>query len=51
MAIQATATDNEGVVGVQFTVDGLPLGAEDMVAPYTMSWDTTAVVMGRTRSR
>ncbi len=36
----ATATDDIGVVGVQFTVDGVALGAEDKTAPYTASWNT-----------
>ncbi|MEO8064707.1 MAG: Ig-like domain-containing protein, partial [Pseudomonadota bacterium] len=35
------ATDNIGVVGVQFRLDGVNLGAEDTSAPYTRSWDST----------
>ncbi|MHB8522382.1 MAG: glycoside hydrolase family 9 protein [Limisphaerales bacterium] len=39
--IAATATDNVGVAGVQFTLDGANLGAEQTIAPYTLTWDTT----------
>src|SRR3989442_1483858 len=28
------------VQGVQFTLDGAPLGAEDTTAPYSVPWDT-----------
>ncbi len=34
------ASDNVGVAGVQFRLDGSNLGAEDTVAPYTVAWDT-----------
>ena len=44
--VNANATDNRGVAGVQFKVDGQNLGAEDTVAPYTVSWDTRAEVNG-----
>jgi len=40
--ITATASDNVGVSGVQFKLDGTNLGVEDTTAPYTLSWDTTA---------
>jgi alpha-mannosidase len=40
VAVTADASDNVGVAGVQFTVDGSNLGAEDTVAPYSVSWDT-----------
>jgi len=39
--VTATATDDVGVAGVQFLLDGQPLGAEDTTAPYGISWDTT----------
>ena len=32
--------DNVGVVGVQFLLDGVNLGAEDVAAPYSVSWNT-----------
>jgi hypothetical protein len=40
--VTASASDNVGVVGVQFRVDGAPLGAEDMAAPYAVSWNTAS---------
>ena len=36
--VAATATDNVGVVSVQFLLDGTPLGAADLVAPYWVWW-------------
>ena len=44
--VTATAGDNVGVVSVQFTVDGAPLGGEDTAAPYTLAWDTLAASNG-----
>src|SRR5262245_58632809 len=44
--VVATASDNGGVAGVQFFVDGAPFGAEVTVAPYTVVWDTTLVPPG-----
>jgi hypothetical protein len=44
--IAAEATDNVGVVGVQFLLDGAPLGPEDLTAPYSLHWDTTGVPNG-----
>ncbi|KAK6021449.1 hypothetical protein OSTOST_12878 [Ostertagia ostertagi] len=44
--VSATASDNVGVTGVQFLLDGNNLGAEDLVAPYTISWNTTTIVDG-----
>ena len=35
--VTATASDNVGVAGVQLTLDGAPLGAEVLAAPYTAS--------------
>jgi hypothetical protein len=46
VTINAAASDNVGVVGVQFRLDGANLGAEDMIAPYSASWNTTAAVNG-----
>src|SRR3989449_4317819 len=46
MAVSATASDSVGVVGVQFKLDGANLGAEITVAPYSASWNTTAVSDG-----
>ncbi len=46
VAVSATATDNVGVVGVQFQLDGLSLGAELTTAPYSLSWNTVAAAAG-----
>jgi hypothetical protein len=46
MDVTANASDNVGVVGVQFRVDGANLGAEDTAAPYAISWNTTTVTAG-----
>ncbi len=46
LIISANATDNAGVVGVQFRIDGAPLGSEDTTPPYSAPWDTTAVAEG-----
>ncbi len=44
--VTATATDNVGIVGVQFLVNGNNLGAEDVTAPYSVSWNTTSLANG-----
>src|SRR5580765_6127319 len=41
VSVSANASDNVGVVGVQFFGDGVALGAEDLSAPYSISVDTT----------
>ena len=46
VTISATATDNVAVAGVQFFVDGAPVGDEKTTAPYAASWDTTAYPSG-----
>jgi hypothetical protein len=46
VSVTASATDNVGVVGVQFSVNGTNLGAEDLSAPYSVSWNTTTVANG-----
>src|SRR5262249_60592895 len=46
VTISANATDNVGVVGVQFQVDGVALGAEDLTAPYTAGWNPTTATNG-----
>jgi beta-glucanase (GH16 family) len=47
VTVSASAADNVGVVGVQFLLDGAALGAEDVAAPYTVSWNTGAVANGQ----
>jgi hypothetical protein len=42
--ITADATDNVGVVGVQFKLDGANLGTEDTSSPYSVTWDTTTLI-------
>jgi hypothetical protein len=44
--LTANASDNVGVVGVQFKLNGSNLGPEDATAPYSYSWDTTTVPHG-----
>ena len=44
--VSATATDNVGVVGVRFQVDGVNLGAEVLSPPYTATWNTRHVGNG-----
>jgi alpha-mannosidase len=46
VSVTADASDNVGVAGVQFTLDGSNLGAEDTLAPYTVSWDTRTSANG-----
>jgi hypothetical protein len=46
VTLTAAASDNVGVAGVQFKLDDANLGAEDLTAPYTISWDTTAASAG-----
>ncbi len=46
VAIAAAASDNVGVVGVQFKLDGVDLGAELTAAPYSATWDTTQTSNG-----
>jgi hypothetical protein len=41
VTVSANATDATGVVGVQFRIDGTALGTEDLMAPYSISWNTT----------
>ena len=46
VVVSANASDDVAVLGVQFLLDGSPLGAEDTVAPYTITWDTRLTVKG-----
>lgn len=40
------ASDNVGIAGVQFKLDGANLGAEQTVSPYSLSWNSTTVADG-----
>src|SRR5205823_14289401 len=47
VTVSANASDNVGVIGVQFKLDGANLGVEDTTAsPYSVSWNTTAAADG-----
>lgn len=46
VSVTANATDNVGVAGVQFKLDGVNLGVEDMSAPYEITWNSTSVSNG-----
>lgn len=46
VAISADASDNVGVEGVQFKLDGATVGAENTAAPYAINWDTTSTANG-----
>jgi hypothetical protein len=46
IALTASASDDVGVVGVQFALDGVNLGAEATTAPYQLPWDSGAVANG-----
>ena len=44
--LSATASDNVGVSGVQFKVDGANVGSEDTSSPYSITWSSTSVANG-----
>ncbi len=44
--VTANASDNVGVSGVQFQLNGVNLGAEDIAAPYSVSWNTLTTANG-----
>ncbi len=46
ITLSATASDNVGVVGVQFNIDGTPAQSEDTSAPYAIDYNTTALSGG-----
>lgn len=41
VVVSATASDNHRVAGVQFKVNGSPIGSEDTSEPYSINWNTT----------
>ncbi len=47
VTLAANATDNTGVSGVQFKLDGVNVGAEDTTAPYEVTWDSTTAAEGQ----
>jgi chitodextrinase len=46
VALSATASDDAGVAGVQFLLDGSPIGAEDTTAPYAATWASAGATNG-----
>src|SRR5262249_54249886 len=46
VTVTADATDNNGVVGVQFLLDGASLGTEQTTAPYSISWNASTSTNG-----
>jgi len=46
ISVTASASDNVGVVGVQFLLDGVNAGTEVTAAPYSVSWNTTTASNG-----
>ncbi|MEI7688861.1 MAG: fibronectin type III domain-containing protein [Candidatus Nomurabacteria bacterium] len=40
VVVSANATDNVGVAGVQFKLDGSDINAEDTVSPYSIIWNS-----------
>ena len=46
VTLTAAASDDTGVDGVQFLLDGTPLGPMDSDAPYELTWSTLAVANG-----
>ncbi|MDX6476257.1 MAG: hypothetical protein QOH95_1768, partial [Gaiellaceae bacterium] len=46
VAVNASASDNVGVTGVSFRLDGLAIAGDDTTAPYSVNWDTTTATNG-----
>ena len=46
VTVSAGASSGTGIAGVQFKLDGQNLGAEDVAAPYSISWDTRSAANG-----
>ncbi len=44
--VSAIASDDTSVVGVQFLLDGAPLGSEITSAPYSMIWNSATATAG-----
>jgi hypothetical protein len=44
--VSADASDDVGVVGVQFQLDGQPLGLERTTPPYSVTWNTATTSNG-----
>ncbi|MDB5254271.1 MAG: fibronectin type protein [Parcubacteria group bacterium] len=46
VVLAAAASDNVAIAGVQFKVDGVNVGSEDTTAPYSVTWNTSAISLG-----
>ena len=46
IGVSASASDNVGVAGVQFMLNGANLGAEVTAAPYTITWNSATAANG-----
>ena len=46
IVVTATASDDIAVAGVQFQLDGQPLGAERTTPPYSVTWDSATTSNG-----
>jgi hypothetical protein len=46
VTVTSTASDNIGVAGVQFKLDGANLSTEDTTSPYSITWNTTGASDG-----
>jgi hypothetical protein len=46
VTVSASASDNSGVAGVQFRLDGTNLGSQDTTSPYAITWNTTTAANG-----
>ena len=46
VTVSANASDNVGVAGVQFKLDGVNLGAEDATSPYSLVWNSATAANG-----
>lgn len=46
IVLSATASDDVGVAGVRFLVDGVVIGPEDTTEPYSLAWDTQSTANG-----
>ena len=46
MTVAAEASDDVGVLSVQFLLDGNPLGTPDHTAPYSIVWNSTTASNG-----
>lgn len=43
VTMSTNATDDKGIAGVQFRIDGLNVGNEVTIAPYNFNWDSSTV--------